>query len=326
MRYLLFFLTLLSYTLYPNNASAYTCTVASDFNISIPNLYLQSTGAPNDKVGSVYTAPTKNIITCSDTSGITSQSLKFKAIAYSVGTQSIDNAQVYWANGTDNGIVYAIGATASCGTGGFVKPYTSHLIVLCAATFTGNVTPQVQFYQNTYSSNISVSAINKTYAGDVLVFINNVVAYKVPVYFNAAKVATAPCTVSTSVISVQMDNVDKRSFKGVGSTAGGKDFAISLNCNKATKVALQINSSLGSPNNTLGLVAINSGTAAAKGVAIQLINNQTGNVFPLATPVTLNNATTGKYDISLKAIYYQIAKNLTAGSVNASATFTITYP
>lgn len=80
----------------------------------------------------------------------------------------------------------------------------------------------------------------------------------------------------------------------------------------------------GSSNASLGILNLEKSSDAASGVGVQVLYNN--------APAALNTriltsitATSGDYNIPLKARYYQNQTSVTPGRADATATFTMTY-
>lgn len=138
------------------------------------------------------------------------------------------------------------------------------------------------------------------------------------------QIVPATCTVSNTAVPVPMGIVNRSDFKGVGTTAGQKDFSVPLNCAAGTKIHIALAGtahSSGAP----GVLALSasSGTVA-QGAGLQLLYK--------SAPVAFNTqidagtaASAGAYNIPFVARYYQTAANIVPGQANSSATFTMTY-
>ncbi|ATA20562.1 MAG: fimbrial protein [Gibbsiella quercinecans] len=141
-------------------------------------------------------------------------------------------------------------------------------------------------------------------------------------------VKAVACSVNNTNITVNMGDVKKQLFTGVGSTPaeGSKNFSVDLNCDASTKVNIQIDGTKDT-SNAQGVLALSSAagsSSAATGVGIQLLYN--------SSPITLGTAfsagtvsTAGAFSIPMVARYYQTLATITPGVANGNATFTMTY-
>lgn len=102
--------------------------------------------------------------------------------------------------------------------------------------------------------------------------------------------------------------------------AGGSDSAngswvnITLQGNKGSTIADASN----------GVLDLNEGSTA-KGVAIQIMHGDGSTPLKLGSPVALKKLTNGQMNLDFSARYIKTSRDATAGSANASATFTISY-
>lgn len=134
------------------------------------------------------------------------------------------------------------------------------------------------------------------------------------------------CTVTTPSISVTLPTVSTSSLSGTGETAGTTAFAIGLNCASSAagrQVAVQFdtNQSYAGAN---GVIVPGSGTA--KRVGVQLLDSSFSPSIVFGTPNTVGTTPTGLYNLTYYARYYATGAAVKAGSLSATATFTISYP
>lgn len=127
------------------------------------------------------------------------------------------------------------------------------------------------------------------------------------------KVKEHSCIVETPKLNVQMGTVFKNNFKGKGSTTGERTFNIDVKCRGVNQAYITWQ---GGDSN--GVIPADKNSSAT-GVGIQ--------IFAKNTPIIFNK----KLDIdffkplSYSAKFYQTGNSVTAGTVNATATFTIDY-
>lgn len=139
---------------------------------------------------------------------------------------------------------------------------------------------------------------------------------------------TGACT--TPDVQVPLDAVPVTAFKGVGSVAGAKSFNIAVNsCPPglaSVMYRLDAASGIAVVNATQGVIGLGS-SSSATGVALQITdagNNPVG--FGVLHATTGYNTTSGgSFSVPLKAMYYQTASAMTAGSVVSQAVFTMSY-
>lgn len=142
------------------------------------------------------------------------------------------------------------------------------------------------------------------------------------------------CTVDldgagATTMDVLMGDVNKTSFTGVGSTAGGSASATKFNIllkdcpETATTASVKFDGIAYSGDNTV--LALTDETGVATGVGIQL--SDSAGVLPLFTNSAAYTLTTGSTTNTLDfyARYIQKAATVTAGPANSVATFTVNY-
>lgn len=127
------------------------------------------------------------------------------------------------------------------------------------------------------------------------------------------------CSVAVDPTVVQLPTTSSSRFGSQGSTDGTTAFNIQLNCQSSGKVAI----TLSTANPVAPSVLVNTGTAA--GVGVQLLYQ--GSPVTFGTAIALGSTGPGPVSIPFSARYYQTRATLpTGGSVNATATYTLTYP
>ncbi|BET96636.1 fimbrial protein [Xenorhabdus taiwanensis] len=144
---------------------------------------------------------------------------------------------------------------------------------------------------------------------------NTVFTYKIPSF----NITARSCEITTPIVNVPMGAVSKNHFKNIGDTAGGRSFEINVQCK-------------GSPNanitwepgkiNTNGVINADS-TSSATGIGIQMLDDK-DNPVKFGEQQALGVINSLK-TLSYKAKYYQTSNIVIAGSVNATATFTVDY-
>ncbi|WP_340620430.1 fimbrial protein [Xenorhabdus siamensis] len=144
---------------------------------------------------------------------------------------------------------------------------------------------------------------------------NTVFTYKIPAF----NVTARTCEIITPVVNVPMGTVLVSQFKNKGNTVGGRSFDINVQCK-------------GSPNanitwepgktDTNGVINADS-TSSATGIGIQILDSGSKPV-KFNQPQDLGTINSSK-TLPYMAKYYQTCDRVSAGSVNATATFTINY-
>lgn len=144
-------------------------------------------------------------------------------------------------------------------------------------------------------------------------------------------VTAMTCQVSTSNILVPMPAVTQSNFGGVSTTAGERNFSIDLNsCPSGTNIYVTL-SDVSSPSNYSNILSLSS-DSTAKGVAYQILYKSNPVNFgpPTSSAGTLNQwwfgqSAAGSMTIPLSARYIQTSASIGVGTVNALATFTLSY-
>lgn len=142
-------------------------------------------------------------------------------------------------------------------------------------------------------------------------------------------IVTPSCTVDAGSknVLVNFGSVARKSFNGVGSTAGDHSFNIKLNCkrgvNMQNTILLKMQATA-DPSGSPGVTRLTQGVGVATGVGIQMLDKSSKPVvFGAATKV--GPSADIQYVVPYTARYYQTAANMTPGKANGTATFTIEY-
>ncbi len=141
-------------------------------------------------------------------------------------------------------------------------------------------------------------------------------------------VVDAACAVTADSTNqvVTMDQVRMQAFTGKDSVANQKKpFSIKLaDCDTSLSsqatVTFDGNSAVGEP----GVLDNISGVGSASGVGIQ-IYDKNGSKLDLGTASQAVTLIDGNNTLNFSADYYQTAEAVTAGNVDATATFNVTY-
>jgi len=143
---------------------------------------------------------------------------------------------------------------------------------------------------------------------------------------NNVKFVQPTCTVTTTSIAVTLPTVSNTALSAAGQTAGATAFNIGLTCSAAAAgqdVAIQFDANK-QPANTTGVITLNT-SSSAKNVGVQLTDNSFQPVN-FGTPAPAGTTITGGNNLTYYARYYALSTGVSAGSVSATATFTISYP
>lgn len=129
--------------------------------------------------------------------------------------------------------------------------------------------------------------------------------------------------------TVSVKDMGTTSAPGAG-RLGAADFSLKVNCNAGTKVSMLFDAKAGSGVVAgQGVLALDPGTDAAKGVGIALMDSN-GNVIDLSAPATAKIETDlndKDATLSFAAAYVTTGdpKTATAGNANATLPFTLQY-
>ncbi|MBN3830515.1 type 1 fimbrial protein [Burkholderia sp. Ac-20344] len=145
------------------------------------------------------------------------------------------------------------------------------------------------------------------------------------------------CSVQTKSINVSMNATNVKSFTGVGSTSADKPFDIKLNCSNGTSGAttrmFMTMTDVANPGNRSTTLSLSKGSTAT-GVGYQIVRQSSGSLVSYGPDSSsLGNPGqwfVGQYgnqgvSIPLVARYVQTQQNMTVGTANAVATFTMSY-
>nr|WP_277625406.1 fimbrial protein [Burkholderia stabilis] len=128
--------------------------------------------------------------------------------------------------------------------------------------------------------------------------------------------------------TVNLPDVSRTSFRGVGSTAGGRPFSLRLtNCPAGyNRVGYQVIPMDGAVDNRHGWLKLRS-ESTASGVGVKLTDAKTDQPllfnYSIATPY--NGSAAPLVDIPLNAAYVQTAATVTSGTVRAGALVLLDY-
>ncbi|WP_333012604.1 fimbrial protein [Kluyvera sichuanensis] len=143
-------------------------------------------------------------------------------------------------------------------------------------------------------------------------------------------VVDAACAVSADTADqvVQLDQVKLDTFTAKDSAAGQKKpFTIELvDCDTSTYTQASVTfNGNAAGSDEAGVLANTAGAGSATGIGIQIYDN-TGAALDLGTESATTKLINGNGNtLNFSADYYQTADTVTAGSVDTTATFNITY-
>jgi type 1 fimbria pilin len=134
--------------------------------------------------------------------------------------------------------------------------------------------------------------------------------------------AAPACQVSTTNVTVTLPTVTNQAFGGVGSIAGTTPFQIGLTCSSGAIVRITLDTATpvaGEP----GVIAPSSGSAG--GVGVQVLDSSGMAPVQFGVAQTIGATPDGALSVNYFARYYQIGSTVSAGLLNATATFTLSY-
>lgn len=141
---------------------------------------------------------------------------------------------------------------------------------------------------------------------------------------NAIRVNSLKCTTKSSSYNVNMGTWYDTQFKNIGDVSKNIDIPITLSCAAGTNIKATVTSSAGYIDINTGKLKL-SGTNAATGIGIQLLDKN-NNPIKLNTKNSLQNqVASGDYIFGWKARYIKTGSTITPGSANSIATVNILY-
>lgn len=344
MRFIFLSLFLLPLGLFSQTAKAWNCkTNTAVTTVSPADITISRDLPVGSVIGTQIATPTINAYSCVDGSDIPGSEIgwdgyitnqKFGVKAYGTYDSTINGRRVYKTNIA--GVGYAIGGSAStCSGSGWVSgsnimfnrvdsyAMCSNSNNLIADNLSGSV--WITYYktaQETGSGTVQGGTVAS------LALLNNTALWWSPestVYANPFNITTSSCKVEVPLIPVNMQDVARNAFNGKGSWPGDnktQNFNIPLSCNVGSKVTVTFEGNVFDARQ--GVINTTTGNGASSGVGIQLLYNNAP--LPLNTPISIGApAVTESVDIPLKARYYQTGDQITPGTANGMATFTLKY-
>lgn len=315
-------------------AFAYTCdTVTTDTVVQPKDMNIQR----DLPVGSLIAEVVSDVVTtfkCSnDAPSLTYQEAAIKA--YGTYAGNFDSKRVYK---TDiEGIGYSVGMQPvdGCGDG---KTYSvdgsdansPNQKIFCDVNGMFAKQPMkakalIRFYKTAQTT--GTGSVSAKRVGAFILKHNKTTWQSPEATFNIGtfKVNALSCTVSNTLIPVDLGQVNIGAFQGPGTSPADnrtRAFGIPLTCAKGTSINLQLDGT--AHDAAQGMLKLDPEPSSAGGVAIQLLYDDK----PLALAERLKWKTAdadGNYTIPLKARYVQTDNSITAGVANGSATFVLTY-
>jgi type 1 fimbria pilin len=155
--------------------------------------------------------------------------------------------------------------------------------------------------------------------------------FNVVVPASSTTIKSSACSVTTPAIAVTLPPVSSSAFQRIGSTAGAQNTSIDLNCpSSPVRIFITLTDST-TPTNTSSNLTLKQGSTA-KGVGLQILS--AGNPVNFG-PDSSNAGNTNQWFVStsnggmvkipLVVQYIQTGTPVAPGSVNGTATFTMSY-
>jgi len=146
-----------------------------------------------------------------------------------------------------------------------------------------------------------------------------------PEYFvlqNSITFVAPACVVNTTNIAVTLPTVTTAAFSGKDSTTGATPSSIQLTCpsGATSQLSIMFAAQNGTPpgyNNVL------KNTGSATGLGVEMIYNSSSVIFGSA--IFVGTTPAGGLSIPFTAQYHSVSNTVTAGGVQAAATFTLSY-
>jgi len=195
------------------------------------------------------------------------------------------------------------GSNCTIGSGVFSVNSAVYLVV------TGNIAP---------GATVSAGQLAEWYAGSLYV--------EDFTLSNTVRIIMPACSINTSPQTVTLPTVAAKEFGGVGSTAGTTAFSIALTCAAAGQSPESMTITFtagGTASGITGVLTPTSGSAA--GVGVRLLQSNYTTPITFGTAYSEGTPSAGSLNLPFAAQYYQTGSTITAGSLTASATFTLTY-
>ncbi|MDZ4034392.1 fimbrial protein [Kluyvera ascorbata] len=150
---------------------------------------------------------------------------------------------------------------------------------------------------------------------------------ELPITFSGGQITTIGCVVTSPDVRVGLGQHKKAEFSGVGSATDWTVFYMSVICDKGTRVFMAVNATADS-SSTPDVMKLDNDGGSATGIGVQLWSDVAGNDGPVELGKLAYYYTTlynGPDTLKFQARYYQTAGTVTAGTANATATFTMVY-
>ncbi|UBX50601.1 fimbrial protein [Providencia alcalifaciens] len=141
---------------------------------------------------------------------------------------------------------------------------------------------------------------------------------------NAIKINVAQCSTKSNNYTIPLGDRYDTQFKNIGDVSPSVSIPITLSCAAGTNIKTTVTSSAGYVDTATGKIKL-SGTGAATGIGIQLLDRNNSPIRLNTKNSLQNNVASGDYIFNWKARYVKIADKVTPGTANSTATVNIRY-
>lgn len=141
---------------------------------------------------------------------------------------------------------------------------------------------------------------------------------------NPVTVSVTACSVAVDPTVVTLPAVLTSTFTGKGAIAGKTPFNVQLSCPAGANLYITLATS-NPQTGVTGVIAPVAGAGHAGNVGVQILDGHSGNPVTFGTAISEGTTTNGTMNLPFSARYYQTATGATAGTVTATATYTLTY-
>lgn len=263
--------------------------------------------AYNTAVGTaIYTSnqitPTNpNSMSCNNNSafGITNQVGSQPATTVYTYPTSVSGLGYQLVHGTSTAYMYPYGYR-TIANGSYINSNSTALILVKTGPIvSGSVLPAGTLAYWTYANSLNIES-----------FVLN----------NSVTIIDPACSVVTTPINVTLPTVALSSMNAVGAVSGDTPFNIQLTCSSGATLAITLNYN----GTNTAVTGVLSSTGTAGGVGVQLLNSDNKTPVSFGTTTTVGATPNGTLNLPYYAQYYRTGTT-TAGTVAASATFTLSY-
>nr|WP_314265922.1 fimbrial protein [uncultured Moellerella sp.] len=133
------------------------------------------------------------------------------------------------------------------------------------------------------------------------------------------------CSLNQTNYNIFLGDWYDTQFTNIGDSSEMVDVPISLRCMAGTNINVTVTSSNGYTDAATGKINLTAGENSAKGIAIQLLDNNGDSIKLNDKFNQTNSAPEGDYIFKWKARYIKTANTITPGTANSTATVNIRY-